>query len=163
MTWQPSKICTFRNLVRRSTFRCILAALWLPLASLLAPFGSLLPPFGPLWTTFWHQSAHIWYPLVHFCSPQGSIFSLLNLLASFLVPFLWFRRKTNKKIVFWDISLCFFFFIPDSAKHLQDYRRRHFTEEPFLLGADLSHLTQGGTFPWVTLHQIIYTDILTQD
>ena len=45
----------FRNIFRRSTFGCILVALWLPFGSLWLPFGcpwlssgSLLVPFGAL-------------------------------------------------------------------------------------------------------------------
>ena len=78
--WLP-----FRDLFRRSIFRCILVALWLPFGSLLPPFGSLLLPFGSLlapsgtlWATLWLQLAHFWRPLAHFCCLWRSIFSLLT-------------------------------------------------------------------------------------
>ena len=76
----------FRDLFRRSIFRCILVALWLTLGSILAPFGSLLAPFwlplapfgsllapfGSLWLTFLLPLAHFLLLLAHFYS----IFSL---------------------------------------------------------------------------------------
>ena len=55
-----------------------LAHPWLPLSSLWLPFGALWLPLGSLLAPFSFQWPCFWYHLAHFCSPRGSIFSLLT-------------------------------------------------------------------------------------
>ena len=124
----------------RRIFGCLSVALWLTFGSLLAPFGSLfapfwlpLAPFGSLlaplgshfcslWLTFcsfWLTFTHLGGPFSHFG----------RLLASFLVPFLYFRRKSDEKSCFSMFFLKFStFYAPASAKHPQTNRGSPFTE-----------------------------------
>ena len=97
--WLP-----FRDLFRRSIFRCILITLWLTLGSILtpfgsllapfwlpwAPFGSLLAPFGSLWLTFLLPLAHFLVLLAYFYS----IFSLWASPGVVFDPFPIFSTKT---------------------------------------------------------------------
>ena len=71
--WHP-----FRVPFRRSTFGCILVALWLTFGCILAPLGCILAHFGSLLAHFWCALAHFWRPWHYFCSPWRSIFSLLR-------------------------------------------------------------------------------------
>ena len=95
-------------------------------------------PFGSLWAPFWLPLAPFWLPLApfgsHFCSLWLTFWSFWltftpfshfgRLLASFLVPFRYFQRKSNEKSCF---SMFFSefptFYAPASAKHLQTNRR----------------------------------------
>ena len=115
------------------------------LDAFLSPFGSLWAPFwlplAPFWLPFgslWLPLAHFWLPLApfgsHFCSLWLTFCSFWltftpfshfgRLLASFLVPFRYFQRKSNEKSCF---SMFFSefptFYAPASAKHLQTNRR----------------------------------------
>ena len=89
--WLP-----FRDLFRRSIFRCILVALWLTLGSILAPFGSLLAPFwlpfGSFLDPFWFSFDSVWL----FCSILEFIglpfISLLSLLICFRNLFVSFGK-----------------------------------------------------------------------
>ena len=71
--WRP-----FHDLFRRSTFECILVALWLTFGSLLTPFGCLLAPFGSLLAPFWWQLAHFWCPGLVFAPHFFRHNSLIN-------------------------------------------------------------------------------------
>ena len=123
--WLP-----FRALFRRSTFWCILVALWLtfgfllaPLGCLFAPSGSLLAPFGSLLSHFWCPLAHFSCPWAQFCSPWRSISSLLGSPGVILNIFRYFRWKSHVKSYFFEKkkhwkSACFFSaFQTLSAKH----------------------------------------------
>ena len=91
--------------------------LFAPFGSLLAPFGSLLAPFGSHFCSLWLTFCSFWLTFTPF-SHFG------RLLASFLVPFRYFQRKSNEKSCF---SMFFSefptFYAPASAKHLQTNRR----------------------------------------
>ena len=128
----------FRDLFRRSIFRCILVALWLTLGSILAPFGSLLAPFwlplapfgsllapfGSLLAPFGSHFCSLWLTFCSFWLTFTPFSHFGRLLASFLVPFRYFQRKSNEKSCF---SMFFSefptFYAPASAKHLQTNRR----------------------------------------
>ena len=59
----------FRDLFRRSTFSCILVALWLTLGSLWPPFGHSWLPFGSLLAHFGSLLA----PMGTLLAPFGSL------------------------------------------------------------------------------------------
>ena len=131
--WLP-----FRDLFRRSIFRCILVTIWLTLGSILAPFGSLLAPFwlplapfgsllapfGSHFCSLWLTFCSFWLTFCSFWLTFTPFSHFGRLLASFLVPFRYFQWKSNEKSCF---STFFFkfspFYAPASAKHLQTNRR----------------------------------------
>ena len=87
-------------------------SLWTPFGSLWFPFGSLWAPFGSLWLTFGSLFApfgsHFWSLWLTLCSfwftfTQFSHFGCL--LASFLVPFRFFERKSDEKKCFLHVFL----------------------------------------------------------
>ena len=87
----------FRNLFRRSTFECILVALWLLLSSLLTPFGSLLAPLGSLLAPFGSLLAPFGSPLAPFSLPFRSLWTpfshfgwLWNPFGCIWLPFAYF-------------------------------------------------------------------------
>ena len=128
--WLP-----FRDLFRRSIFRCILVALWLTFGSLLAPFGSLWLPFAPLWLPF----GSLWHPLGDLLAPIGSLLAPFgSLLLPLKVHFLTFAassphfgsslykfgRKPHKSIL--PVSFCieFPFFQQPLSQRIEEIRRQ---------------------------------------
>ena len=91
-----------------------LDAFWSPFGSLWAPFWLPLALFGLPFGSLWLPLAHFWLPLApfgsHFCSFWLTFCSFWltftpfshfgRLLASFLVPFRYFQRKSNEKSCF---------------------------------------------------------------
>ena len=85
-----------------------LAPFWLPLGSLWVAFGSLLAPFGSLWVpvgSLWLLFGSLWLTFCSFWLTFTPFSHFGRLLASFLVPFRYFQRKSNEKSCFFYVFL----------------------------------------------------------
>ena len=112
-----SQIHHFRDLYRRSTFGCILVALWLTFGSLLAPIGSLWLTLGSLWLhlpPFGRPFGSNGLPFGSLLSPSGSIFSLLTSPSLNFLHFQAISHKHMLKIILYCYFSCkaYFFTSP---------------------------------------------------
>ena len=114
--WRP-----FRDLFRRSIFRCILVALWVTFCSLLAPFGSLLAPF-------WLPLGSLWLPSASF-GTKPLLYTTLFDIFHFTWLF-WFKKPPLHDFLIFFISHCHPSVTSASLPHAKNGMGSHYTPTP---------------------------------